>query len=72
MGYKRVVITEFGGPEVLKIIEDTQLPEPKFGEVRVKVLVTSAAFTDILFQSNLDKNEIKKVLVERSLENMIN
>jgi NADPH:quinone reductase-like Zn-dependent oxidoreductase len=46
MGYKRVVITKFGGPEVLKMIEETQLPEPKSGEVRVKVLVTSAAFTD--------------------------
>ena len=47
MGYKRVVITEFGGPEVLKMIEETKLPEPKSGEVRVKVLVTSAAFTDV-------------------------
>ena len=47
MGYKRVVITKFGGPEVLKIIEETELPEPKSGEVRVKVLVTSAAFTDV-------------------------
>lgn len=46
MGYKRVVITEFGGPEVLKMIEETKLPEPKSGEVRVKVLVTSASFTD--------------------------
>ena len=47
MGYKRVIITEFGGPEVLKMIEETKLPEPKSGEVRVKVLVTSAAFTDV-------------------------
>ena len=47
MGYKRVVITKFGGPEVLKMIEETQLPEPKHGEVRVKVLVTSATFTDV-------------------------
>jgi NADPH:quinone reductase-like Zn-dependent oxidoreductase len=46
MGYKRIVITKFGGPEVLKMIEETQLPEPKPGEVRVKVLVASAAFTD--------------------------
>jgi len=47
MGYKRVVITEFGGSEVLKMIEEPELPEPKSGEVRVKVLVTSAAFTDV-------------------------
>jgi NADPH:quinone reductase-like Zn-dependent oxidoreductase len=45
--YKRVVITRFGEPEVLEMIEETPLPEPKAGEVRVKVLVTSAAFTDV-------------------------
>ncbi len=50
MGYKRVVITEFGGPEVLRMIEETELPEPKPGEVRVKVLVTSAAFTDVMIR----------------------
>ena len=47
MGYQRVVITRFGGPEVLKMIEETELPEPKPGEARVKVLATSAAFTDV-------------------------
>src|SRR3989337_4117658 len=47
VGYQRIVITEFGGPEVLKMIEEAELPEPKPGEVRVKVLVTSAAFTDV-------------------------
>ncbi len=46
MSYKRVVITRFGGPEVLKLIVEPTLPEPKAGEVRVKVLATSAAFTD--------------------------
>lgn len=47
MSYKRVVISKFGGPEVLNMVEETILPEPKSGEVRVKVLVTSAAFTDV-------------------------
>jgi NADPH:quinone reductase-like Zn-dependent oxidoreductase len=50
MSYQRVVITRFGGPEVLKMIEETELPEPKPGEVRVRVLVTSAAFTDVLIR----------------------
>ena len=36
MSYQRVVITKFGGPEVLKMIEETGLPEPKSGEVRVR------------------------------------
>lgn len=53
MSYKRVVITRFGGPEALKMIEETKLPEPKSGEVRVKVLVTSAAFTDVLIRKGI-------------------
>jgi NADPH:quinone reductase-like Zn-dependent oxidoreductase len=53
MGYRRVVITRFGGPEVLEMIEEPQLPEPAPGEVRVKVLVTSAAFTDVLIRKGL-------------------
>ena len=43
VSYKRVVITGFGGPEVLKVVEESELPNPKPGEVRVKVLATSAA-----------------------------
>jgi len=60
MGYKRVVITRFGGPEVLKMVEETNLPEPKSGEVRVKVLVTSAAFTDVLIRKGIYPDAKKK------------
>jgi NADPH:quinone reductase-like Zn-dependent oxidoreductase len=50
MSYRRVIITGFGGLEVLKVVEEATLPEPKPGEVRIKVLVTSAAFTDVLIR----------------------
>lgn len=50
MSYKRVIITGFGGPEVLKVVEESELPNPKPGEVRVKVLATSAAFTDVMIR----------------------
>lgn len=50
MTYKRVVIRKFGPPEVLQVIEDSHLPEPKPGEIRVKVLATSAAFTDTMIR----------------------
>ena len=53
MGYKRVVITEFGGPEVLKLVEEAALPEPGQGEVRVKIVVTSAAFTDTMIRKGM-------------------
>ncbi|MDR3652295.1 MAG: medium chain dehydrogenase/reductase family protein [Paludibacter sp.] len=50
MGYNRIIITKFGEPEVLKLIEESTLPEPKAGEVRVKILKTSANFTDIMIR----------------------
>lgn len=52
MKYKRIVITRSGGPEVLQVVEE-ELPEPKAGEVRVKVLTAGVAFTDILVREGL-------------------
>ena len=48
MSYKQVMVTEFGSPNVLEVVEKDTLPEPKQGEVRVKVLATSASFTDVM------------------------
>jgi NADPH:quinone reductase-like Zn-dependent oxidoreductase len=44
-GYKHVVITHPGGPDVLKMVED-ELREPKAGEVWVKILATGVALTN--------------------------
>ena len=49
----RVVITEFGGPDVLDVVTDDRLPEPVGSEVRVRVLTTSAAFTDVMIRKGL-------------------
>jgi NADPH:quinone reductase-like Zn-dependent oxidoreductase len=56
MTYKRVIIREFGPPEVLQIIEEPHLPEPKPGEIRVRVLATSAAFTDTMIRKGVYPN----------------
>ena len=50
MTYKRLEIAEFGGPEVLGIVEEEILPEPGKGEVRVRVLSAGASFTDIMIR----------------------
>ncbi len=50
MKYKRIVISKFGGPEVLKEVTESELPEPDKAQVRIKVLCTSAAFTDTLIR----------------------
>ncbi|MFW6302283.1 MAG: medium chain dehydrogenase/reductase family protein [Bacteroidales bacterium] len=50
MSYKKVVITEYGTPEVMQLIEEATLPEPKADEVRIKVINTSANFTDMMIR----------------------
>ena len=42
---KRVVVDHYGGPEVLKVVEEDD-PRPGPGEVRVKVLAAGVSFTD--------------------------
>lgn len=47
MKYKRIVISRYGGSEVLQVAED-ELPEPRSGEVRVRMLAAGVAWGDIL------------------------
>ena len=42
---KRVLVDRFGGPEVLRVVED-EVPRPGPGEVRVRVLAAGVSFTD--------------------------
>ncbi|MDH3727640.1 MAG: hypothetical protein OER77_08925 [Myxococcales bacterium] len=46
MKYRRVVVSQHGGPHVLQLVEDT-LPEPQSGEVRVRILAAGVSFADI-------------------------
>jgi NADPH:quinone reductase-like Zn-dependent oxidoreductase len=47
--YKRIVIGANGSPDVLKTVEEV-LPEPKPGEVRVRVLAAGVGFADVMAQ----------------------
>ena len=42
---KRVLVDEFGGPEVLKVV-DVPVPRPGDGEIVVRVLASGVSFTD--------------------------
>ena len=42
---KRVVVDHFGGPEVLRVVDEDN-PRPGPGEVRVRVLAAGVSFTD--------------------------
>jgi len=53
MRYKKVILNEFGGSEVLQVVEEANLPEPGAVEVRVKVLAASATFTDTMVRKGI-------------------
>ncbi len=43
----RVVVTHYGGPDALQVIEE-ECPEPRRGEVRVRVLAAGVALPDVM------------------------
>jgi len=47
MRHKRVIVTHYGGPEVIRVIEE-DVPIPKAGEIRVKVLAAGVSLPDVL------------------------
>ena len=47
MRLTRIIVTHYGGPDALQVVEE-ECPEPKVGEVRVKVLAAGVSLPDIL------------------------
>ena len=47
MRHTRIIVTHYGGPDALKVVEE-ECPEPKGGEVRVKVLAAGVSLADVL------------------------
>ena len=45
--YRRIVVTQHGGPEVLQPVEEA-LPEPRAGEARVKILAAGVSAYDLM------------------------
>jgi NADPH2:quinone reductase len=45
--HTRIIVTHYGGPEALQVIEE-ECPEPKEGEVRVRVLAAGVSLPDIM------------------------
>src|SRR5512132_2825749 len=46
---KRVVVDHFGGPEVVRVVEEED-PRPGRGEVRVRVLAAGVSYTDAMLR----------------------
>lgn len=49
MRRKRIIVTHYGGPDALEVIEEA-CPEPKHGEVRVKVLAAGVSLPDLMMR----------------------
>jgi NADPH:quinone reductase-like Zn-dependent oxidoreductase len=47
MSHTRIVVTHYGGPDALRVVEE-ECPEPKHGEVRVRVLAAGVSLPDIM------------------------
>src|SRR5437763_3869107 len=47
MRHTRVIVTHYGGPDALQVLEE-ECPEPKGGEVRVRVLAAGVSLPDIM------------------------
>ncbi|HEX9157979.1 MAG TPA: alcohol dehydrogenase catalytic domain-containing protein, partial [Syntrophales bacterium] len=47
MRHTRIIVTHYGGPDALQVVEE-ECPEPKDGEVRVRVLAAGVSLPDIM------------------------
>ena len=47
MRHRRIIVTHYGGPDALRVVEE-ECPEPKHGEVRVRVLAAGVSLPDVM------------------------
>ena len=52
MKHTRIIVTHYGGPDALEVVEE-ECPEPKKGEVRVKVLAAGVSLPDIMAREGI-------------------
>jgi NADPH2:quinone reductase len=50
--HTRIIITHYGGPEELQVLEE-ECPEPKDGEVRVRVLAAGVSLPDVMMREGV-------------------
>ncbi len=52
MKHTRIVVTHYGGPDALRVVEE-EPPEPKDGEVRVRVLAAGVSLPDVMAREGI-------------------
>jgi len=50
--HQRIIVSHYGGPEELLLVEE-ECPEPKHGEVRVRVLAAGVSLPDIMMREGI-------------------
>ncbi|MGE5205091.1 MAG: medium chain dehydrogenase/reductase family protein, partial [Chlamydiota bacterium] len=52
MKHRRIIVTHYGGPDALQVVEEEH-PEPKRGEVRVRVLAAGVSLPDLMAREGI-------------------
>ena len=52
MRHTRIVVSHYGGPDALQVVEE-ECPEPKDGEVRVKVMAAGVSLPDVMAREGI-------------------
>ncbi|HET9293178.1 MAG TPA: medium chain dehydrogenase/reductase family protein [Gemmatimonadales bacterium] len=52
MKHTRVIVTRYGGPDALQVVEE-ECPEPRDGEVRVRVLAAGVSLPDVMAREGI-------------------
>jgi NADPH:quinone reductase-like Zn-dependent oxidoreductase len=52
MRQTRIIVTHYGGPDALRVVEE-ECPEPKDGEVRVRVLAAGVSLPDLMMREGV-------------------
>ena len=52
MKHSRIIVTHYGGPEELRLVEE-QVSEPNRGEVRVRVLAAGVSLPDVMMREGI-------------------
>jgi NADPH:quinone reductase-like Zn-dependent oxidoreductase len=50
--HTRIIVTHYGGPDAMQVVEE-ECPEPKRGEVRVRVLAAGVALPDVMMREGI-------------------
>ena len=52
MKHTRIIVTHYGGPDALQVLEE-ECPEPKDGEVRVRMLAAGVSLPDLMMREGV-------------------